>query len=130
MIRKILGTIAGIVVAMVVVGGMDALSHGLFPESVAKSMDSADLAAAVAAAPVAAKAIMVAGWFLAVLIGGAVAVRLSRWSASGWVVTGLILAGCLFNGFMIPGVPLWMQIAGAVAPLLAGFLVQSVARPA
>jgi hypothetical protein len=129
MIRKILGTIVGIVAAMVVVGGMDALSHALFPESVARSMEYADLAAAVAAAPVAAKAIMAAGWFLAVLIGGSVAVQLSRWPASGWIVTGLILAGCLFNGFTIPGVPLWMQIAGAVGPLLAGVLVQRVARP-
>jgi hypothetical protein len=129
MIKKILGTIAGIILAMVVVGGMDTLSHRLFPESVARSMDYADIAAAIAAAPVGAKAIMVAGWFLAVLIGGSVAVRISQWPASGWIITGLILAGCLFNGFMIPGVPLWMQIAGVAAPLGAGVLVKGLSRP-
>ena len=122
MLKRILGTLAGIVVAMLVVTAMDALSHALFPESVAKSMEMADVAAAIAAAPLAAKAIMAAGWFLASLIGGLVALRLSRWGASAWIVAGLVLAACLFNAFAIPGVPMWMQIAGLVGPLLGGWL--------
>ena len=47
MLKRILGTLAGIVVAMLVVTAMDALSHALFPESVAKSMEMADVAAAI-----------------------------------------------------------------------------------
>lgn len=130
MIKKILGTLAGIVIAMGVVAGMDALSHALFPESVAKSMDFADIAAAIAAAPMMAKVIMVGGWFLAPLVGGLIAVRISGWPPSGWIVAGLILAACTFNGFMIPGVPLWMQIAGVVAPLLAGLVVKGASGAA
>jgi hypothetical protein len=122
MLKRILGTLAGIVVAMLVVMAMDMLSHALFPESVAKSMDMAAIATALAAAPLAAKAIMAAGWFLATLIGGLVALRLSGWTPAAWIVAGLILAACLYNGFAIPGVPLWMQVAGVVGPLLGGWL--------
>ncbi len=121
MVRKILGTFAGIVVAMLVVGAMDYLSRAVAPAPSGEDF---------AAVPTTAKLIMASGWFLAVLIGGFLAVRIARWVASGWIVTGLILAACLFNGFAIPGVPIWMQIAGFVAPLLAGFIVRAVAKPA
>jgi hypothetical protein len=124
MLRKILGTAAGIVVAMLVVFAMDLLSHRLFPASVARSASYDDIAAALAAAPLAAKAIMACGWFLAVLIGGLVAVRASGWPASGWIVALLILAACLFSAFMIPGLPVWMWIAGIVAPLFGGVVVR------
>lgn len=128
MLRKILGTVLGVIVAMLVVTAMDALSHSLFPLAVAKSSSMADIGAALAAAPFAALAIMAAGWFLAVLIGGAVAIKASRWQPAGWIVAGLILAACVFNGFSIPGVPLWMQIAGVILPLLGGWTVNRFVR--
>jgi hypothetical protein len=130
MLRKILGTLAGIVVAMLVVTGMDALSHTLFPESVARSMDYADIAAAIAAAPLTAKVILACGWFLAPLIGGLVATRLSNWPLSGWIVAGLILLACVANAALIPGLPVWMWVAGVVAPLLAGLIVKGTTDPA
>lgn len=130
MVRKILGTLAGVIVAMLVVSAMDGLSHYLFPGSVAKSMSYADIAAAVAAAPLTAKAIMACGWFLAALIGGLIALRASNWAPSGWIVAGLILAACMANAFIIPGLPVWMWIAGVVAPLFAGLIVQGAANEA
>lgn len=130
MVRKILGTLAGIIVAMLVVTGMDGLSHYLFPESIAKSMDYADIAAAIAAAPLTAKVILASGWFLAPLIGGLVATRISNWPASGWIVAGLILLACMANAFLIPGLPIWMWVAGIVAPLFAGVIVKGTTNPA
>lgn len=124
MIRKIAGTLAGVIVAMLVVTAMDWVSHALFPESVARSSDYADIAAALAAAPLAAKAILVGGWFLAALIGGLVAVRISGWPFSGWIVALLVLAACVANGLLIPGLPLWMWIAAVVAPLFGGVVVR------
>lgn len=122
MVRKLLGTFAGIVVAMLVVGAMDYVSRMVMP-GVASAAD-------FAAVPTKAKMIMALGWFLATLIGGLLAVRITRWAASAWIVAGLILAACLYNGFTIPGVPLWMQIAGVAAPLLAGLIVRAVSKPA
>ncbi len=122
MVRKILGTFIGIVAAMLVVAAMDYVSRMLVPEAVS--------AAAFAAVPTSAKLVMALGWFLATLVGGLLAVRIARWAASGWIIAGLILAVCLYNGVTIPGVPLWMQIAGVIAPLLAGFIVRAVSKPA
>lgn len=122
MVRKILGTFAGIVVAMLVVGAMDYVSRMVVP-GVASAGD-------FAAVPTKAKMIMALGWFLATFIGGLLAVRITRWAASAWIVAGLILAACLYNGFTISGVPLWMQIAGVAAPLLAGLIVRAVSKPA
>ena len=64
MARRILGTIAGIVVAMLVVGVMDYVSRMLVPD--AASMP----AQGFAAVPTTAKVVMALGWFLATLIGG------------------------------------------------------------
>lgn len=122
MVRKILGTFVGIVAAMLVVAAMDYVSRMLVPEVVS--------AADFAAVPTSAKLVMALGWFLATLVGGLLAVRIARWAASGWIIAGLILAACLYNGFTIPGVPLWMQIAGVIAPLLAGLIVRAVSKPA
>lgn len=122
MVRKILGTFAGIVVAMLVVGAMDYVSRMVVP--------GAASAGDFAAVPTKAKMIMALGWFLATLLGGLLAVRITRWATAAWIVAGLILAACLYNGFTIPGVPLWMQIAGVAAPLLAGLIVRAVSKPA
>jgi hypothetical protein len=124
MARRILGTFAGIIVAMLVVGVMDYLSRMLVPD--AASMP----AQGFAAVPMTAKVVMALGWLLATLIGGFIAVRIARWVPAVWVVAGLIIAACLYNGFTIPGVPFWMQVAGVIAPLLGGLIVRSVAKPA
>lgn len=126
MARRIAGTFAGIVVAMLIVGLMDGLGHMLFPKSVARSMRAEDLGAAIAAAPLAAKLIMACGWFLAALVGGLIALRLTQRRESGWIVAALILAACIYNGLSIPGVPLWMLIAGVLAPIVAGLIVARV----
>jgi len=122
LVRKTLGTFAGIAVAMLVVGAMDYVSRMVVPGA-ASGGD-------FAAVPTRAKMIMALGWFLAPLLGGLLAVCITRWAASGWIVAGLILVACLYNGFTIPGVPLWMQIAGVIAPLLGGLIVRAVSKPA
>ena len=129
MLRRFSGTFLGIVVAMLVVMCFDMLSHKLFPGSAAKTTSMQDIGAAIAAAPLAAKAILAAGWFFSTLIGGLIAVQVSRWANAGWIVAALILAACTFNGFSLPGILLWMQIAGVVLPLLAGLIVMRTAPP-
>jgi Na+/proline symporter len=109
---------------MFVVRAMDFLSWMLVPDAV--TVHSQDFAAV----PTKAKSVMALGWFLATLIGGLLAARVTRWAASGWIVAGLILTACVYNGFTIPGVPLWMQITGVVAPFLGGLIVSRVSKPA
>lgn len=124
MARRILGTVAGVIVAMLVVGVMDYVSRMLAPDAAAMP------AQGFAAVPTTSKVVMTLGWLLATLIGSFIAVRIARWVPAVWVVAGLIVAACLYNGFTIPGVPLWMQIASVIAPVIGALIVRGVAKPA
>ena len=123
MLRTILGIVAGVVVAFVVLMGLEMAGHAAMPPPAGLDpADPEDLKQMVASASTAAKAWVVFAWFAAVVAGGWVARRLSRASWAGWVIAGLIVVGGIANIMMIPH-PLWMQIAAVVAPLLGGWLV-------
>ena len=123
MLRTILGIVAGVVVAFVVLMGLEMAGHAAIPPPAGLDpADPEDLKQMVASASTAAKAWVVFAWFAAVVAGGWVARRLSRASWAGWVIAGLIVVGGIANIMMIPH-PLWMQIAAVVAPLLGGWLV-------
>lgn len=123
MVRKILGIFAGVVLAMVVMIGLEMAGHAAMPPPAGLDpADPEDLKQMVASASLAAKAWVVFAWFAAAAAGGWVARRLSRADWAGWVIAGLILVGGIANIMMIPH-PLWMQIAAVVAPLLGGWVV-------
>lgn len=128
MVRRIFGTLGGVVVAMVVVAAMDWLSRTLFPMTLPETDNLEAFGGALAAAPIGTLATMALGWLLAVIAGGFVAVKAAAWRGGGWIVALLILAACVYNGLTIPGLPLWMRIAGVVLPLLGGWIVARVAR--
>jgi len=127
--RKIAGVVFGVVIAMAAVAGMDWFVHWLFPLAVANPNDMASIRAAIEAAPMAAKVLIVGGWFLGALMGGLVAVRISGWPPSIWIVTAIFIAACLANVILIPH-PLWMQIAGVLAPLFAAVVVKGASGAA
>lgn len=125
--RKLLGVVFGVVIAMAVVAAMDWFDHWLFPLAVARDM--AAIPAAIEAAPMAAKVLIVGGWFLGALVGGLAAVRISGWPMSIWIVTAIFVAACLATVILIPH-PLWMQIAGVAAPLFAAVVVKGASGAA
>lgn len=123
MLRTILGIVAGVVVAFVVLMGLEMAGHAAMPPPAGLDpADPEDLKQMVASASLAAKAWVVFAWLAAVVAGGWVARRLSRKSWAGWVIAGLIVLGGVANIMMIPH-PLWMQIAAVAAPLLGGWIV-------
>ena len=123
MLRTILGIIAGVVLAAVVMMGLEMAGHAAMPPPAGLDpADPEDLKQMVASASLAAKAWVVFGWFAAALAGGWLARRLSRTGWAGWVIAGLIVMGGVANIMMIPH-PLWMQIAAVAAPLLGGWIV-------
>ncbi|WP_298702127.1 hypothetical protein [uncultured Brevundimonas sp.] len=123
MLRTILGIVAGAVVAILTVMGLEMIGHAAMPPPAGLDpADPEDLKQMVAAASTAAKAWVVFAWFGAVVTGGWVARRLSRKAWAGWVIAGLILLGGVANLVMIPH-PLWMQIGAIAAPLLGGWIV-------
>lgn len=123
MLRTILGIVAGVLVAFVVLMGLEMAGHAVMPPPPGLDpTDPEDVKQMVASASMAAKAWVVFGWFGAVVAGGWVARRLSRKGWAGWVIAGLIVLGGVANIMMIPH-PLWMQIAAVAAPLLGGWIV-------
>ena len=123
MLRTILGIIAGVVLAAVVMMGLEMAGHAAMPPPAGlDSADPEDLKQMVASASLAAKAWVVFAWFAAALAGGWLARRISRTGWAGWVIAGLIGVGGIANIMMIPH-PLWMQIAAVAVPLLGGWIV-------
>ena len=118
--RKVLAVIAGIVAAFVIVICVDLLALLFHPAPPMRPGPEAT-AAWLADAPITALAVIVLAWFLAPLLGGFAALRISRWPASAWIVTLAILASALLGVFRPPH-PLWMQVGAVVAPLLGGWL--------
>ena len=123
MLRTILGIFAGVVLAFVVLMGLEMAGHAVMPPPPGLDpADPKDLKQMVASASMAAKVWVVFAWFAAVVAGGWAARRLSRKGWAGWVIAGLIVLGGVANIMMIPH-PLWMQIAAVAAPLLGGWIV-------
>lgn len=123
MVRTVLGILAGVVLAVVVMMGLEMGGHAAMPPPAGLDpADPEDLKQMVASASTAAKAWVVFAWFAAAVAGGWLARRLSRKGWAGWVIAGLIVVGGVINFLSIPH-PLWMQIAAFAAPLLGGWIV-------
>lgn len=128
MLRIILGVLAGAVVAVALVAGLESLGHLAFPPPPGLDVsDPAQLAAMMDQVPPAAKIWVVAAWALAAMGGGVVAVLVSRRGWTAWIVAGLIAAAAVATLFMIPH-PLWMQVGAVAGPLAGGWLATVVAK--
>lgn len=129
MLRTILGVIAGLLAAMLLMFGVEALATALFPPPPGFDLrNEADLAKLVAIAPFGMKALVVFGWALASLAGGWIAAKIARHPRVAALLIGLlIIAGCLMNAAMIPH-PLWMNALGVLLPIPLALLGARLAR--
>ncbi|QNA85918.1 hypothetical protein G4G27_19490 [Sphingomonas sp. So64.6b] len=120
--KKLLGTVLGAIAAITIVSLADWFAGTLYPLS--GELDSADpdtTAAIIAGMPLPAKLLIVFGWFLAAFTGAWLALRVSDWRWSGWIVAVLVVAGGIVNILLLPH-PLWMQGCAIVLPLLGGWI--------
>ncbi len=118
MIRTMFSVMLGMVVAMMVMLGLEFLGTWLVPMPVGPLDDEADLAVIVANAPTAKLAWVLAGWLVAAVCGGWVAARLARVHRMGAAITVgvLIVLGVIANAWMLPH-PLWMTLLGVIGPI-------------
>ncbi|KQY51781.1 hypothetical protein [Lysobacter sp. Root494] len=128
--RTILGIVAGLVVAWLAMTICEFASLFLHrPPAGLDLRDPQALAAHIAAAPVSAMLLVIAGWALAAFAGGWVAARIARHRLAAALVIGvLVLAGVIANNAMIPH-PLWMTVAGIALPLPLAWLAARAASP-
>jgi len=127
MTRKIVGAVAGIVLAMLVVAIVQMVGHKLFPEpGIPENPSPAQLREAVLAAPFGAKAMVVLSWFLGALIGVWAALRISNGARrSALVVAGAVLLLTIAVLLSVSH-PTWMVAGGLFVPILATFLATRI----
>lgn len=122
MLKRVLGTIAGIIICGLVIFIIEWLGGRLFPGAT-----EAAAAGDLSRVPVGALITVLVGWFVGPLVGGYVAVRIADRGWVAWIVAGFVVLGVVLNTTMIPH-PLWMVVLGLLLPLLAGWIT-SRARP-
>ena len=123
--RKVLGVGAGVIAAFLLIALLETIGTTLYPlpaelESM-ESADSAAIAAAIAEIPLPAKMLVVIGWLVGTLGGAWLALRISNWRWSGWIVAALVIAAGFVNIALLPH-PFWMQICAVAMPLAGGWL--------
>jgi hypothetical protein len=122
--RRIVGTIFGLVLAIALIDGAWELAERWFPAAIAgDASDQEMLARFVMAMPLAGQAIIAAGWLLAGLIGAFAALRIGQWRPGGWIVAIVVMATGVWNLTQLAQ-PLWLQAATLILPLLGAWLAE------
>jgi len=125
--RLAMGILAGTVVAFLFVFGVEWIGHSLYPPPAGLDIhDPADQARLIDSMPAAAKAMVLAAWFVGALAGAWTANRIAGQRIAGWVVALLVIAAGVVTMMMIPH-PVWMWAGGIALPLLAGWIADRMA---
>lgn len=129
MLRTILGVIAGMIVAWLLVMSAELLGTQAYPPPVGTNLaDPQQLAAFIRNAPPTAMGIVVAGWSLAGFIGGWISAKISRHPKTAALIIGLLLAiGTILQAIAVPH-PYWMIALGVLLPIPLALLGARLAR--
>ena len=122
--RRVLAIVAGVVTAMIVVSLADLVVGMLYPMPVGTNVrDAESMAAAIAALPTIALALLTVGWALGTGVGAFVAVRLTpeRLLSVGLIVAVVLLLATISNLLALPH-PGWMWPAALVLIPALGWL--------
>jgi hypothetical protein len=130
MFRIILGIIAGVVAAVLIVFVIEGLGHMVFPPP--PGIDLADpetLTTIIDQLPAGALAFVMIAWMAGAFGGGALAAWIGRRPWAAWLVGFAMLAGGAWSMAMIPH-PLWMKLALLPATLVPAFITGRLFAPA
>jgi len=121
--RKFIGIILGLVVAIALTDAGWGLAARWFPSPVDPASDADMLAAYVIRMPAGGQLLVAAGWFAAGLAGAFAALRIAQWRPAGWIVGVLVVLLGLWNLTQLAQ-PLWMQAMSVIAPLAGCWLAE------
>lgn len=123
MLRRIIGVVLGLIVAMVAIAGFELLGRLVFPAPPGSDMsDPAQVAEVVERLSTGLKISVVFAWFAGTVAGGWAGLWISRWRVLPWIVAGGVILGAIANYLAIPH-PLWMQVAGILLPIAGAWMV-------
>jgi hypothetical protein len=115
--RKIVAVVLGAVVAVVLIVGIEALGHAVYPPPANLDITDSDaMQAYVMSAPIGALLSVLAAWLVATLVDGLLACFVAREAplANSAIVGGLVLLGTINNLVSIPHPP-WFSATSIVA---------------
>lgn len=121
--RKVVGIIIGLLVAIALIDGAWSLTARWFPSPIDPDSDIDILATYVVRMPLAGQILVAIGWLIAGLVAAFIALRISQWRLAGWIVGVLIVALGIWNLTQLAQ-PLWMQVMSVVAPLVGCWLAE------
>ena len=119
MLRAVVATIVGVVVAVFFVGTIEGLGHFVFPPPPGVDPNNPEqLAKLINAMPLGALLFVVAAWIIGAFCGALAATRIATNSAPvpALVVGAVVTLSILYTFYIIPH-PLWMMAAGLALPL-------------
>ena len=119
MIRSLAGLAAGLAVAIFTIAGVEAIGYQLVPPPAGYDMSGVSSETL----PFETLVWPVIGWFVGAIAGSWVAIRVSGERWTGWAIAACVLAATILNLVLITH-PLWMIVAGVVAPPLGGWVGQ------
>lgn len=131
--RTVLAIVAGFIAATAVMMLTETANGRVFYPELAKAAEGVTdrevVRQLLAAAPLGAFAVVLAGWFLGTVAGGFAAAKIaSRAPAGHALAVGVIVAlAGVANNLMLPP-PAWFWVAGLLAPLAAGALTARLVR--
>ena len=130
MIRNILSTLTGLVVAMAAVFAIELLSHQIRPPppAISDMSDKQALRDAIAAMPFGALASVALAWIVGTFAGALVATKLSCSAIPAWFVGGFIAIAGIANMLAIPH-PLWFWVVACVLIPAAAFSAARLGAP-
>ncbi|HVL78219.1 MAG TPA: hypothetical protein VM346_02925 [Sphingomicrobium sp.] len=122
MIRPLSGLVSGMIVALIVIIGVQGIGYQIVP------LPGFDETQPIGAdRPVGSLLLVLVAWGAGVLLGAAVAVRVSRRRWAAWVIAGAICIAALFR-FAMMAQPLWFMAASVPLLLVCGWAGQHLAR--
>jgi len=121
--RKVIGIIVGLVIAVALIDLSWNLAARWFPSPIDPMADTDMLATYVIRMPLAGKLLVTIGWLIAGLAAAFAALRIAQWRPAGWIVGGLIVVLGLWNLTQLAQ-PWWMQAMSVVAPLIGCWLAE------
>lgn len=123
MLRKILGVLAGVVVAYLVItiSQVVSLSMNPFPEGL-DMQDKEAMLGYMATLPASAYALVLGGYLVASFLGGLLATLIARTKfVPALIIGGFLTAAAIANAMMIPQ-PGWVSIVSVLVMIPAAWL--------
>ena len=131
MVRTVLGTFSGALIAsLVLIGSWYGIAE-IYPLPTSTDFSTPEsLSAYAAATPSSAQACILGAWALAALLGGWTAARIAhaRRGGAAVVIGGLLTATVIVYATLIPN-PEWMTVVGVLLPIPFAVLAALVAMP-